>query len=131
MFELGTRDSQDYWLEGHIVGDGEFLFNGRLFVPGIAQGGTVIDNFPKGPAPGGWTKRQLADSDGYELVSNGSVLFGYRVVPFPQGDVETHLCIVTANIYDSGGEVVAESLPDELRLYKGPAQIGRGGIRFA
>lgn len=56
-FELGTKAGADYWLEGQIVGEGEYLFNGRLFLPGVTEAGTLIDNFPKGPTPKGWTKR--------------------------------------------------------------------------
>jgi len=40
--------------------------------------GTIIDNFPKGPDPQGWTKRpKMPYADGYELVDQkGTVLFG-------------------------------------------------------
>jgi len=78
-FELGKRLGDDYWLEAQIVGDAEFFFNGRIFLPGSGSG-TLIDNFPKGPTPQGWTKRQR-DGQGFELVSDATVLFGYRVVP--------------------------------------------------
>lgn len=130
-FELGRREGSDYWLEGQIVG-GEFLFNGRIFIPGISQAGTVIDNFPKGPAPTGWTKRQRVDRQGYELVSDKAVLFGYRVVsvPIPGSSVSSPLCLVTVNIHTTNGELVAECLSDEFRLHRGPALIGRDGIRF-
>jgi len=133
-FELGTQQGPDYWLEAGIVGSGEFLFNGRLFLRGVAEAGTIIDNFPRGPAPKGWTRRQRVDGQGYELVSdsNDVVLFGYRVVPMsiPGRRSISDLCFVTVNIYDSTGKLVAESLPDEFRLYGRPAKIGRGGIFF-
>jgi len=129
-FELGTRQGTDYWLQAEIVGNGEFLFNGRLFLPGRVDSGTIIDNFLKGPAPTGWTRRQRGDGQGYDLISNSDVLFGYRVVPtpIPGRNVASHLCFVTVNIYDGKGRLVAESLPDEFRLHRHPAQIGRGGI---
>jgi hypothetical protein len=131
-FELGNRAGSDYWLEAAIVGGNEFLFNGRIFLANGSAAGTVIDNFPKGPTPNGWTKRPRADGTGYELVSDGTVLFGYRVVgvPIPGRSTASSICFVTVNIYNSKGELVAESLPDEFRLHKHPATIGRGGIRF-
>lgn len=123
-FELGSKQGADYWLEGQIVGNDEFLFNGRLFLPEAAVGGTIIDSFPHGPAPRGWVKRPRADDLGYDLVSqDGIVLFGYRV--------ENHLCVVTVNLYAADGGLVAESLPNEFRLHRHPAMIGRGGIHFA
>src|SRR5690349_6701581 len=111
-FELGRRDGADYWLEGQIVGGAEFIFNGRIFVPGISGAGTVIDNFPKGPTPQGWTKRQRADGQGYDLFADGKTLFGYRVVPvpIPGRGATSALCFVTANLYTAAGQTVAESL---------------------
>ena len=132
-FELGAKKGTDHWLEAQIVGEGEFLFNGRLFLPRGAGGGTVIDNFPKGPAPKGWTKRARLDQQGYELVSDGTVLFGYHVaaIPIPGRDTESGICFVTVNIYDVKGTIIAESLPNEFRLHRGPAMIGHGGIHFS
>jgi len=47
-------------------------------LPGVPGHGTIIDNFPKGPDPQGWTKRpKMPYADGYELVDQkGTVLFG-------------------------------------------------------
>lgn len=120
--ELGTREGTDYWLEGQIVNGGEFLFNGRLFIPNSGNAaGTVIDNFPKSAAPQGWTKRPRADGNGYELVSSdGTILFGYRV--------DGRICHVTASIYAADGDIVAESTPSEFRVYRPPMKIGRGGV---
>jgi len=133
MFELGHQTSSGHWLDARIVGDGEFLFNGRLFLPSPEQGGmpgTVIDNFPKGPTPHGWTKYPRVDEEGYDLKSGNKTLFGYRVVLWraPGARAESRLCLVTVNIYDSGGNIVAESLPDQFLVHKGPAQIGTHGI---
>ena len=121
-FELGNRGGDDYWLEGLIV-TGEFLFNGRLYLPDRRVSGVIIDNFPKGPIPHGWTRRQHLDEEGYDLVSDdGTILFGYHV----QGV----LCMVTVNIYAKDGGLVAESRPEDFHLHRHPATIGRGGIRF-
>jgi hypothetical protein len=118
VFELGTEGGNGHWLHAHIV-EGEFLFSGRLFARGRLAG-TVLDNFPKA-TPEGWTRRQRVDGEGYELVDkDGMVLFGYRV--------DNKVCRVTVNIYDSSGEIVAESAPDELRVYQPPMRIGRSGV---
>src|SRR4051794_29182368 len=81
-FRLGLPDGEDYFLEGRIAPGPEFVFNGRLFIPGIADPGVIIDSFPKGPVPSGWVKRPRMDDAGYELASRdtGKVLFGFRVV---------------------------------------------------
>ena len=81
-----------------------------------------------GPIPKGWTKRSRPDEQSYELVSDGTVLFGYRVaaVPIPERKTESSICFVAVNIYDAKGNLVAESLPDEFRLHT-RATIGRGG----
>ena len=123
-FELGNRDGDDYWLEGNIVGEGEFVFNGRLFLPGSSVSGTLIDNFPKGPTPEGWAKHIHPDHDGYQLVSqDGTVLFEYAV--------KERLCMVTVNIYAADGGLVAESLLDQFNIHRHPVKFGRGGIYLA
>jgi hypothetical protein len=132
-FDLGVRGGTDYWLEGEIVNGTEFLFNGRLFLPTPGQGGTIIDNFPKGPIPYGWTKRSRVDCTGYDLVSqNGTILFGYRAASYlvagPQ--TESLIGLVTVNIYAADGGLVAESLPDQFVLLRHPATIGRGETYF-
>jgi hypothetical protein len=121
QFELGTQASEDYWLEATLADGREFIFNGRLFLPDHAtEAGTIIDNFPKSPAPIGWTKRPRTDGDGYELVSpDGTVIFGYRIVD--------NVCHVTVNIYAADGDIVAESTGNELRVYRPPMTIGRNG----
>jgi hypothetical protein len=117
-FELGMQEGTDYWLQGNIVGGTEFLFNGRLFLPDSpVAAGTIIDNFPKGATPQGWTTRPRVDGEGYELTSAaGVVIFGYRV--------EAHVCHVTVNIYAADGDIVAESIANEFRIYRRPINIG-------
>jgi hypothetical protein len=127
-FEIGQRQSLGHWLEGQLVGpsnDLEPIFNGRLFVPGLSSPGTIIDNFPKGPAPSGWEVRPRIDSTGFNLtsVADGVTIFGYRIVG--------NLCRVTANVYDQRGILCAETSDDTFSIHHGPAQLGRGGVRYA
>ena len=123
FFQIGLKQGDDLWLQGELAGPNEeFLFNGRLFVPGNINTGTIIDNFPKGPAPNGWYIRKFADQEGYELVSNDSeiVLFGFRV----QGQ----LCIVTTNLIDKNGNIAVETNNMSLCVYGFPVRLGRHGI---
>jgi hypothetical protein len=102
--------------------DKEFIFNGLLFMKGVSAAGTVIDSFPKAPAPKGWLKRIRLDETGYELIEpeSGTVLFGYTVLQ--------DVCHVTTNIYDKQGRLVAESRRNEFFVHHGPALIGTHGI---
>jgi hypothetical protein len=132
-FDLGVREGTNYWLQVEIVNGTEFLFNGRLFLPTPGHGGTIIDNFPKGPIPDGWTKRSHVDSTGYDLVSwNGTVLFGYRAACYLIAGLqkESLVGLVTVNIYAADGGLVAESLPNRFVLLRHPATIGRGETYF-
>jgi hypothetical protein len=102
--------------------DKEFLFNGRLFLPGYGQAGTVIDNFPKGPTPHGWKKLQRVDRSGYQLLDqvSNTVLFGFEEID--------NVCHVTTNIYDDFGALIAETLSDNFLVHRGPAMVGTRGI---
>lgn len=125
-FEIGNQKGDDYWLRADIVGpQSEFIFNGRLFLPDQPSGGTVIDNFPKGPEPKGWVRKQLADRPGYLLVDQqtGKTLFGFDIL-------DNHICHVVTNLYSQKGELVAETSMDNFLVHKGPALIGTGGIRI-
>lgn len=107
-FRLGHAEGQDVWLEGKIV-DGEFVFNGRLFMPdGVI--GAVLDKFPIGPAPAGWTKRRRLNDRGFELLDQqGEVLFAYRL--------EGATCFVDVNLYDSSGDLAAHGGRDGLVVH--------------
>jgi hypothetical protein len=97
-FEIGVPYGQDVWLEGKIV-DGEFVFNGRLFLHD-GTFGTLIDNFPKGPLPHGWRQQRSLDNGGIELIdSRGETIFAYRV----DGDI----CSVEVNLYAADGTLAA------------------------
>ena len=62
----------------------------------IDDAGTVIDNFPKGPTPNGWTQARRADVEGYTLLDpRGELVFSYRI------DGET--CVVDLNLYQKNG----------------------------
>lgn len=87
---------EDVWLEGKIV-EGEFLFNGRLYLKNGAFG-TLIDSFPKGPVQQGWTKRLKLD--GYELLDGqGEVIFGFHM--------EGKTCVIDVNLYKANGDLAA------------------------
>lgn len=116
FFEIGLPDGSDLWLKGDIVGDGEFIFNGRIHLSAQRGAGTVIDNFPKGPAPHGWTKRPNLNGNGFELVSDGTILFGFEVLP-------NNTCHVTVNLYGEDGTLVAESTPETLKFHRGVPMI--------
>jgi hypothetical protein len=140
MFEIGRppRPGQPplpartaYWLVAERVGEeAEFSFNGCLFTGEGDIRGTIIDNFPKGPVPEGWVRRQKVDVEGYELIreSDGKVLFGYEVIPPDPATDRGRTCLVTANIYDEFGDLVAETTQHNFRVHRGPASLGRGGI---
>ena len=120
-------------MEGEIVDGAEFIFNARLFLLTPGHGGTILDNFPKGPIPDGWTKRSRIDGTGYDFVSqNGSVLLGYRAANYLLAGLqaESLICLVTVNVYAADGGLVAESLPDQFALLRHPATIGRGETYF-
>lgn len=122
LLQIGAQDTA-YLLVAEMVGpDKEFLFNGRLFVPGHDRPGTIIDNFPKGPTPKGWAKYPLVDGNGFTLIEPASniTLFGFEEID--------NICHIITNLYDETGAIVAETLPDNFLVHRGPAMIGRGGI---
>jgi hypothetical protein len=124
FFQIGDN-STSYLLIAEMIGpDKEFLFNGRLFLPGHTNHGTVIDNFPKAAAPQGWVKRQRIATPGYELVDPSSdiILFGFEEID--------NVCHVIANVYDESGVVIAETLADNFIVHRPPAIIGTGGIHI-
>ena len=117
-FEIGRREGEDVWLEGQIV-QGEFLFNGRLYLPS-GELGTVIDNFPKSPAPKGWKQRRRLDAVGYELLDqNDERLFAYHI--------EGPVCVVDVNLTRSNGELAAHPGQGGIALHV-PAVLGRPGM---
>ncbi|MCW0047392.1 hypothetical protein OIU13_12725 [Brevundimonas sp. BT-123] len=117
-FRLGIEDGNDVWLEGRIVGT-EFVFNGRLFLHNGEQG-TVIDNFPKGPSPAGWSQRRKGDAEGYELLDDrGEVVFSYHV--------DDKTCVIDVNLYKADGSLAAHGGQDGLIVHV-PAMIGQNGI---
>jgi hypothetical protein len=117
-FELGDRQGADHWLEGRVEGPvGEFVFNGRVFPPDGGEA-VALRDFPKGEPPAGCTRQPLARGEGYELVRDGVVLFGFEVFA-------GRLCRVRVDIYAADGELVAEARDDRFEFYRGPALIGR------
>jgi hypothetical protein len=110
-FEIGRENLPGPWLRARIAGPPyEPVFNGRLYVPGNAEPGVIIDTFPKPPHPKGWIRQQRCDGLGYELLrrSDGTVLLGF--------EFRCNICSVSTNIFDSNGEVVALATNDGLTL---------------
>lgn len=125
-FEIGDAIGTDIWLEGQLVGpEEEYLFNGRLFVPGIIGSGTIIDNFPKSPAPSGWYIRKHVDEEGYDLINQADeqVLFGYRTVG--------NTCLVTTNLYTRSGSLIVRVTTLGLEVRGVQLRLGRHGIQMA
>lgn len=126
MFMLGEQSSDDFYLRGEMAGpEKEFIFNGRIFVPGLSEAGTIIDNFPRVRAPKGWVKRLQPHGRGYQLVddTSGVVLFGYRELD--------GRCLVEARLFSKDGRLVAETAGSDFVIHLGPAQIGTGGLYVA
>ena len=120
-FRFGTEGGDDIWLEGRIV-DGEFVFNGRLFLHD-GSGGVVIDSFPKADVLNGWTQERRMDAEGYRLLDpRGETAFSYFV--------EDNICKVDANLYDKNGELVVTAGQGGLVAVNTNGIIGRGGIAF-
>lgn len=117
-FQLGVPAGDDVWLEGEVV-EGEFVFNGRLYLHN-GNVGTVIDSFPKGPTPDGWTQRRKPEVEGYELLDGrGEVVFSYHV--------EGSTCVVDVNLYKKDGTLAAHGGQGGLVAHV-PVMIGRNGI---
>lgn len=117
-FQFGTPANKDMWLEGQIV-DGEFIFNGRLFLHD-GTSGVIIDNFPKGNTPAGWSQRRKLDREGYELFDNrGEMVFSYYV--------EQQTCFIDVNLYKADGSPAVHSGQGGLVCHV-TAKIGRNGI---
>ena len=127
-FEIGARQSDTAWLEGIVTPAGrrdEFLFNGRIYVPGVEARVVQFESFPKGPAPAGWRIIQHAADGGHDLVSieTGDAIFGYKV--------DDGVCVITTNIYGSSSELWAETADDDLLIHRGPARLGRHGLQVS
>ena len=117
-FRIGTEHGDDVWLEGKIV-EGDFIFNGRIFMHN-GEGGTVIDNFPKGPAPEGWTREPRTDGDGYTLRDpRGELVFSYKV--------HGKTCVVDLDLYRSNGQPAVHGGQGGL-VVNVPMMLGRGGL---
>jgi hypothetical protein len=63
-----------------------------------------------------------ADGDGCDVVDaeGGNAIFGYKVAG--------RVCVVTANIYDEKGSMIAESLGDDFIVRILPSRLG--DVRF-
>lgn len=107
-FELGVEAGDDVWLQGKVI-EGEFIFNGRLFLQD-QKGGTIIDNFPKGDPQPGWKKKLNLDGSGYVLVDkNDEVIFAYRIM----GDT----CRVDISLYRADGSIAATAGQGGVQIF--------------
>lgn len=117
-FRLGNEDGDDIWLEGQVL-DGEFIFNGRLYLKDGSYG-TLIDSFPKGSTLEGWSQRRRLDVEGFELVDPaGEVIFSFRV--------DGLICSVDVSLYKKDGTLAAHGGQGGLVSHV-PTMLGRGGI---
>jgi hypothetical protein len=119
-FQIGDPSHTKYYLIAYIVyAAKEYIFNGRLLLSN-RHAGTIIDNFPKGPVQQGWEKVMRPDQDGYDLreMTTGTIIFGYKIID--------NICVVTTNLYDEKGNIIAESRGDDFIIH-GPCIVG-GGI---
>lgn len=120
-FQLGLESSGDIWLEGKIV-EGEFIFNARLFLHD-GDYGTLIDNFPKGPTPQGWTQNRRLDCEGFELLDNrGETVFKYHV--------DENVCHIDVNLFKADKTLAAHGGQGGLVSHV-PTMLGRNGIHIA
>ena len=121
FFSLGEADGDDVWLEGKLV-DGEFVFNGRLFMHD-GSGGTVIDSFPKANLPDGWSQKRRLDVEGYELRDpRGDLVFSYWV--------EENTCHVELDLFTKSGDLAAHGGQGGMVVHV-PAQLGTNGLKVA
>jgi hypothetical protein len=120
-FELGNADGDDLWLEGKII-DGEFIFNGRLFMHDGSQG-VVIDSFPKAEVLSGWSQERRMDAEGYRLIDpRGETVFSYFV--------EGTTCKVDASLYKKSGELAVTAGQDGLVAINIIGKLGKGAYSF-
>lgn len=117
-FSLGDPTKQSFYLEGKIE-DGEFLLSGRLY---REDGQFLCEIHNNRVAQGPGCKIVSIKPGGYEIRgSEGQVHL--RLVLKPEHNV----CIVQGKLYDDTGHVVAEGDGQDLRIYKGPAILGKSG----
>lgn len=108
------------YLIGEMVGpEEEFIFQAQLFGPPERPLATIIDNFPKAPAPSGWHQRRATQGQGYDLVhdATATVLFGYRV--------KGSICYVVTQLYDVDGSLIGKNRQDDFIMVSGSMKFGQ------
>jgi len=115
---LGDPARGSFYLEARID-KAEFLLSGRLY---RKDGGLVCeirDNRVKDPGP---CKVAPIKPGGYELrTPEGAVPLRLRLKP------DQNVCLIQGTFYDESGDLVAEGDEEDLRIYKGPAILGKSG----
>jgi len=117
-FELGRKRMTDYYLEAKIV-EGEFLVSGTLY----DQKGTLLCNVKENHLENikGNCIFEPLQKQGYQIVDRGNVILRLFLK-------EPNICILQGKFYDSNGNLIVEGDENDLRIFKGPAVLGKSGI---
>jgi len=116
---LGDPGKRSFYLEGRID-KGQFLISGRLY----RKDGSMlceIDNNRVKEASG--CKVVPIKPGGYELrTPEDEVHLRLRLRP------DENVCLIQGSFYDDSGTLLAEGNERDLRIYKGPAILGKLGF---
>lgn len=113
--EVGQLGVTNYYIEARVEGE-EFLINASFPEPYSEQLVEVVDNVPQSSE---LTRKIL--TNGYRIEDpNGRLVLGLEVL-------EKDVCVIRGAVYDSNGEIVAESRDDDFVIHHGPAVIGKSG----
>lgn len=118
-FELGRKGITEYYLEAKIEKD-EFLVSGILYDPK----GTPLCN----------VKQNHLENIKGNCIFEPLQEQGYQIVDQDRGTVilrlflrEPNVCILQGTFYDSRGNLIAEGDENDLRIFRGPAVLGKSG----
>jgi hypothetical protein len=113
--ELGQPGITDYALQARVQDD-EFVINADFVDPEGRERVNVAENVPQSS---GLSRRMLVN--GYRIEDEaGRLVLGLEVLP-------DDVCVIRGAVYDSRGDVVAESRDDDFIIHRGPAVIGKSG----
>lgn len=117
---LGEQSLNSFWLEASIEND-EFVVSANLF----DVSGRRVCELNRNDARGVEADIHLRHIDvgGYEILSGDGTL----ILRLALKEGEPNVCILQGHFYSSTGELVAEGDDQDLRIYKGPAVLGKSG----